>query len=200
MNQTHPLIYLVRHGETEWSLTGQHTGLCDIPMTENGEREAARLRDRLKGLSFEQVFTSPLQRALRTCELAGFSHVARADQDFTEWHYGDYEGKTSAQIHEQRPDWNLFRDGCPGGESVAEISARADRVVGLLRSVSGTALIFSHSHFLRVLTARWLKLEPTAARCFFLNTASVSVLGYEHGREDPVIRLWNDRRHHGVSM
>ncbi|WP_010588086.1 histidine phosphatase family protein [Schlesneria paludicola] len=200
MNQACPLVYLVRHGETQWSITGQHTGLCDIPMTANGEREAELLRDRLKRISFDRILTSPLQRAMRTCELAGFGQVAYADQDLTEWHYGDYEGKTSAQIHEQRPDWNLFRDGCPDGESVAEISARADRIVSQLSSVSGTALVFSHSHFLRVLTARWLKLEATAARCFFLNTASVSVLGYEHGREDPVIRLWNDRRHHGVVM
>ena len=192
MSQALPLIYLVRHGETQWSLTGQHTGLCDIPLTANGEREAQRLRDRLNDISFAQVRRSPLQRATRTCELAGYGQIATADQDLTEWHYGDYEGKTSVEIRAQRPDWNLFRDGCPGGESVSDIAARADRVVNRLRSVEGAVLLFSHSHFLRMLTARWLKLDANAARCFVLNTTSVSILGYEHGPDDPVIRLWND--------
>jgi probable phosphoglycerate mutase len=190
-----PSIYLARHGETAWSLTGQHTGLTDLPLTEHGERNARWLEQRFAGLSFVKVFVSPLRRARRTCELAGFGPVAEVDPQLVEWNYGDYEGLRTAEIHGQRPDWYLFRDGCTNGESPAQIGARADGVVGRLRAISGNVLLFSSGHFLRVLAARWLGLEPGAARFFALDTASVSVLGYENNVSHPVIRLWNDTRH-----
>jgi probable phosphoglycerate mutase len=192
-----PVIYLTRHGETAWSVTGQHTGLTDLPLTQRGERNALRLGKRLAGLFFAKVSTSPLQRAVRTCELAGFGAAAAVDPDLVEWNYGDYEGLRTAEIHAKRPDWQLFRDGCPNGESPEQIGARADRVVSRVRAINGDVLIFSSGHFLRVLTARWLGLEPAAGRFFMLNTASVSVLGYENSLSQPVIRLWNDTRHLG---
>lgn len=191
------MLWLARHGETAWSLTGQHTGLTDVPLTERGERNARRLGERLAGLAFARVFTSPLQRASRTCELAGFRAAAEADPDLVEWNYGKYEGLRTAEIRAQRPDWQLFRDGCPGGESPAEVGARADHVVGRVRAVKGDVLIFSSGHLLRALAARWLGLEPAAGRFFMLNTASVSTLGYEHHLSQPVIRLWDDTRHVG---
>ena len=191
-----PVVYAVRHGETEWSLSGQHTGITDLPMTERGERDAARLAERLRGLNFAQVFTSPLRRARRTCELAGFGEGAEILPDAIEWNYGDYEGVRTVEIQRERPGWDLFRDGCPGGESAAEIGARADRVIARLRGVEGDALLFSSAHFLRVLAARWLGLDPTGGRHFILGTAAVSVLGYEHNNlAEPIIRLWNDTRH-----
>ena len=191
-----PIIYLARHGETEWSLTGRHTGLTDLPLNETGERNAQRLRERLNGLKFNAVFTSPLRRAKRTCELAGFGSVAAIVPDSVEWDYGDYEGRTSAQIHGEWAGWQLFRDGCPGGESPEQVAARADRVVELVRAVSGNVLLFSSGHFLRMLAARWCHVEPVAnARPFMLDTASVSALGYEHNLSQPVIRLWNDTQH-----
>jgi probable phosphoglycerate mutase len=189
------MIYLARHGETAWTLSGQHTGLSDIPLTERGERNARSLGERLKGMSFAAVFTSPLQRARRTCELAGFGAVATVESDLVEWHYGDYEGKTTAEIRQQRPDWDLFRDGCPNGENAADVGQRADRVVARLRAVGGNVLVFSSGHFLRVLAARWLGLPPTGGRYLYLGTAALSILGYEHGLGEPVIRLWNDNRH-----
>lgn len=190
-----PAIYLARHGETAWSLSGQHTGATDLPLTARGEHNARSLAERLRGLQFEKVFSSPLQRALRTCELAGFGSVAEIDPDLVEFDYGEYEGVTTAEILANRPDWQLFRDGCPGGESLAQIGARADRVVARLRAVAGNVLLFSSGHFLRVLTARWLTLEPGAARYFVLSTASLSTLGYEHDANEPVIQLWNDTQH-----
>ena len=191
-----PIIYLARHGETEWSLTGRHTGLTDLPLTEVGERNAQRLRERLSGLKFNSVFTSPLQRARRTSELAGFGSRAAIVPDLVEWDYGEYEGRTSVQIHGEWPDWQLFRDGCPGGESPERVAARADRVVDLVRAVSGNVLLFSSGHFLRMLAARWCQVEPIAnARPFMLDTASLSALGYEHSLSQPVIRLWNDTHH-----
>lgn len=190
-----PLIYLARHGETAWSALGRHTGLTDLPLTEHGERNARQLGERLKGLDFIRVFTSPLQRAARTCELAGFAAVAAVDKDLVEWDYGDYEGKTTAEIQQQRPDWQLFQGGCPNGESIAEISARADRVVERVRAVNGSVLLFSSGHFLRVFAARWVGLEAATGRCWVLGTAALSIVGYDHGRDDPVIRLWNDCRH-----
>jgi len=195
MSEMLAAIYLARHGETAWSLSGQHTGLTDLALTERGERNARRLGQRLSGLAFAKVFTSPLQRALRTCELAGFAAIAEVDRDLLEWNYGDYEGRRTAEIHVERPDWQLFRDGCPGGESPTQVGARADRVVRRLRAIQGDVLLFSSGHFLRVLTARWLGLEPAAGRFFLLSTASVSVLSYEHNLSEPVIRLWNDTRH-----
>ena len=195
MSDDLPIVYLARHGETEWSLSGRHTGLTDLPLTARGERNARRLGERLQGLAFAKVFTSPLQRATKTCEFAGFKSAAEVDRDLVEWNYGDYEGKRSAEILKERPGWQLFRDGCPGGESPAQIAERADRVVRRVRSVPGNTLIFSSGHFLRVFAARWLGLEPIAGRSLLLLTASVSALGYEHDLSEPVIRFWNDTRH-----
>lgn len=195
MGELLPAVYVVRHGETAWSLSGQHTGLTDLPLTERGERNARRLGERLSGLTFARVLTSPLQRAARTCELAGFGSSAEIDRDLLEWNYGKYEGRTSDDIHAERPDWQLFRDGCPGGETPSLIGARADRVVSRVRAVQGNVLLFSSGHILRVLASRWLGLEPGAGRYFLLSTASLSELGYEHERSRLVIRLWNDTRH-----
>ena len=198
MSQALPIVYLARHGETAWTLSGQHTGLTDLPLTERGERNARRLEERLRGVIFAKVFTSPLQRATRTCELAGFGAVAEIDRDSLEWNYGKYEGRLTADIHKERPDWQLFRDGCPGGESPNEVGARADRAVKRARAVKGNVLLFSSAHFLRVLAARWLGLDAAFGRYFVLSTASVSALGYEHNLSEPVIRLWDDTRHVGI--
>jgi len=196
VNQVLPIVYLARHGETAWTLSGQYTGLTDLALTERGERNACRLAERLSGLSFAKVFTSPLQRAKRTCELAGFGAVAEIDQDLVEWNYGEYEGCHSADIHSEHPDWELFRDGCPGGESPAQAAARADRVVNRVRAVPGDVLLFSSGHFIRVLATRWIGLEVTAnAKRFMLSTASLSAVGYENELSRPVIRLWNDTHH-----
>jgi len=192
-----PMVYLARHGETAWTISGQFTGLTDLPLTERGERNARRLGERLKGLKFARVFTSPLQRAFRTCELAGFKTVAAVDADLVEWNYGAYDGKTTDEVHHLRPDWELFRDGCPGGESVADVAVRANRVIDRLRAGDGNVLIFSSSHFLRVFSACWLGLDPTAGRHFVLDAAALSIVGYQHGRDDPVMRLWNDCGHDG---
>ena len=195
MSETLPVIYLARHGETAWTLSGQHTGLTDIPLTARGERNARRLQIRLRSLQFAKVFTSPLQRALRTCDLAGFGSLAELDPDLVEWNYGEYEGRITAEIHKERPDWRLFRDGCPGGETAKDVAHRADRIITRVRRVNGNVLVFSSAHFLRVLAARWLGLAPEMGRCFVLSTASISVLGYEHDLSEPVIRLWDDTRH-----
>jgi broad specificity phosphatase PhoE len=192
LNQSQ-VIYLARHGETAWSLTGQHTGLTDLPLTARGECNARQLGDRLNGLQFARVFTSPLRRASRTCELAGFGQRAEADRDLVEWNYGGYEGLRNVEIRAKRPDWELFRDGVPGGESINEIGARADRVVNKVRSIEGDILLFSSGHFLRVLAARWIGLKTENGRNFLLGTASLSTLTYEHS--DPAIGLWNDTRH-----
>jgi probable phosphoglycerate mutase len=189
------VIYLARHGETAWTLTGQHTGLTDLPLTERGRQNARALGERLMGLNFGKVFTSPLKRAAGTCELAGFGAVAEVDRDLLEWNYGQYEGRRTAEIHAERPDWQLFRDGCPGGESPDQVGARADRAINRLRALHGDVLLFSSGHFLRVLAARWLGLEPAAGRFFLLSTASLSAVGYEHNLCQPVIRLWDDTRH-----
>jgi broad specificity phosphatase PhoE len=197
MDNPLPVIYIARHGETAWSLTGQHTGLTDLPLTPQGERNARSLSDRLAGLVFAKVFTSPLQRARRTCELAEFGAAAEVDSDLVEWNYGAYEGLTSAEIRAQRPDWQLFRDGCPGGESPTEVIARADKVLSRVRAVRGDVLLFSSGHFIRVLAARWIGLEPSVnnSMSFLLSTASLSAVGYEHDLSRPVIRLWNDTHH-----
>src|SRR6201988_276642 len=195
MSELLSVVYLARHGETAWSLSGQHTGRTDLPLTERGERNARALGERLRGLTFAKVFTSPLQRAARTCELAGFGALAEIDPDLVEWDYGEYEGRTSAEIHAERPDWQLFRDGCPGGESPDQVATRADRVVDLVRSVSGNVLLFSSGHFLRMLAARWACIDTFGARSLMLSTASLSVLGYENSIARPVIRLWNDTHH-----
>ena len=192
MSTALPVIYLARHGETAWSLTGQHTGRTDLPLTERGERNARRLGKRLAGLVFAKVFTSPMQRAVRTCELAGFGTAAKIDPELVEWNYGDYEGLTTSQIQAKRPGWQLFRDGCPGGESPDQVGQRADRVVSGLREFSDDALVFSSGHFLRVLGARWLGLEPAAGKYLILKTASLSGLGYEHNLSLPAIEFWDD--------
>jgi broad specificity phosphatase PhoE len=197
MSEVLPIVYLARHGETAWTLSGQHTGCTDLPLTERGERNARRLEERLRGLSFAKVFTSPLQRATRTCELAGFRAEAEIDRDLLEWNYGEYEGRLTTDIHKERPDWQLFRDGCPAGESPSEVGMRADRVVKRVRAVQGNVLLFSSGHFLRVFAARWLGLDAAFGRYFVLSTASVSALGYEHNLSEPVIRLWDDTRHVG---
>lgn len=195
MSQLSPEIYLARHGETAWSLSGQHTGSTDLPLTAKGEENARRLGARLRGRQYAKVFASPLQRARRTGELAGFGAVAQPDPELVEWNYGEYEGLTTAQILAKRPGWQLFRDGCPGGESPDQAAARADRVVARLRAVGGNVLLFSSGHFLRMLSTRWLGLPPSDGRCFLLSTASLSILGYEHSLSEPVLRLWNDISH-----
>jgi probable phosphoglycerate mutase len=199
MSEALPVIHLARHGETTWSLSGQHTSRTDLPLTERGERNARALGERLLGLSFARVFISPLQRAVRTCELAGFGGTAGSDPDLFEWDYGQYEGRRTAEIHAERPDWLLFRDGCPGGESPDQVGARADRVIERVRAVRGDVLLFSSGHFLRVLAARWLGLDAPAGRYFLLGTASLSALGYEHNLAEPAILLWNETRHLGSS-
>jgi probable phosphoglycerate mutase len=190
-----PQVYLARHGETGWSLSGQHTGLTDLPLTERGIKNARKLGERLHDLTFTKVFTSPLQRAAETCRLAGFAPQAETMQDLVEWNYGDYEGKRTAEIRAARPDWTLFHDGCPGGESPAEIGQRADRVISRLRAVDGNVLVFSSGHILRVLAARWLGFPTEGGKYLLLETASLSIIGYEHNLTEPIIRLWNDTQH-----
>ena len=195
MSENLPVLYLARHGETVWSLSGQHTGRTDLPLTDKGKENAARLRERLQDLKFAMVLTSPLQRAKVTCEIAGFGTQALIDPNLYEWDYGKYEGRRTVDIRKERPDWQLFRDGCPGGETLAQVAARADQVVARVRANGGDVLVFSSAHILRILTARWLGLDPTAAACFLLSTASVSVLTYEHDLAHPAVQLWNDVHH-----
>ena len=180
MSEAHPSIYLARHGETEWTVSGQHTGLTDLPLTERGERNARRLEERLRGLSFAKVFTSPLQRAMRTCERAGFGSVAEIDRNLLEWNYGEYEGRRTIDIQKERPDWQLFRNGCPGGESPSDVALRADRMIRRVRALKADVLLFSSGHFLRAFAARWLGVDVAFGRYFLLSTASLSALGYEH--------------------
>ena len=190
-----PRVLLARHGQTAWSLSGQHTGLTDLPLTAVGEAEARTLVPRLQAGRFARVLCSPLQRAWHTCELAGFGTRAERDGRLVEWDYGDYEGLTSAQILALRPDWQLFRDGCPGGESPEQVAARADSLIDTLRGLEGDTLLFSSGHFLRMLAARWLGLTPAAGALWTIDTASLGILGYEHQRQQPAIRLWNDTGH-----
>jgi len=190
-------LWLIRHGETEWSRSGAHTGRTDLPLTGAGRENAAAIGRWLAGRPFAMVLTSPLERARETCRLAGYGGAAQVDPNLAEWNYGDYEGRTSADIHNERPEWQLFRDGCPNGESPTQVGARADRVVARARAVRGDVLIFSSGHFLRVLAARWLGLEAAGGRYFVLGTASLSALGYEHDLSQPVIRLWDETRHAG---
>jgi broad specificity phosphatase PhoE len=184
-------VLLVRHGETEWSRDGLHTGRTDVPLTEEGRRQARRLRDALASPRFERVLSSPLSRALETCRLAGLGDGAELHEELLEWDYGEYDGRTTGEIRTGRPDWSLWRDGCPGGESAADVGARADRVIAELRPLEGDAVLFAHGHVLRVLAARWTGLGPEGGALLYLETATLSALGWE--REQPVIRLWNAR-------
>ena len=185
----HHEIVLVRHGETEWSATGRHTSRTDLPLTERGRERARSLAGALADRRFSLVLCSPLRRARETCELAGFGGVAELCDELHEWDYGEYEGLTSPQIRERDPNWSLWRDGCPGGESPEQVGARADRVLDRLRAAGGDALAFAHGHILRVTTARWLGMEVTAGARFALGAGSVGVLGYEHDTQ--VLTRWN---------
>ena len=195
MSNDLPTIYLARHGETAWTLSHQHTGRTDIPLTPRGELNARSLGERLRGIEFQRVLTSPLTRARRTCELAGVSSGAVIEPDLMEWDYGEFDGLTTAEIQRKHPDWSLFRDGCKGGESVEQVGARADRLLTRLRAKGGRQLLFGHSHFFRVLAARWLSLPPAEGRVLYLSTASLSIAGYEHSLDEPALHLWNDDRH-----
>ena len=194
MNEALPQIYLVRHGETAWSLSGQHTGHTDLALTKAGEQAAQELSTRLHGLRFAKVFTSPLQRARRTAELAGFGESAEADPDLMEWDYGTYEGRRTVDIQAERPGWGLFEHGCPGGETLQDMATRADRVIARIRALESDVLVFAHREILRILIARWIALPALEARRIYLETSSVSILRYDHGLDEPVIYLLNDVR------
>lgn len=195
MNLSLPQIYLIRHGETEWSHAGRHTSFTDLPLLASGEDQARGLKSALQPLDGTQIWSSPRQRAQRTAALAGLGDLLEVIPDLAEWNYGEYEGLTTAEIQARRPDWNLFEDGCPGGESANEVSDRADRVVAALRAATGNILVFSHGHFLRSLAARWVRWPVTGGRRLLLKTASISRLSFEHDRPDePVIAEWNTRR------
>ena len=182
-------VYLIRHGETEWSRSGQHTGSTDLPLTEAGARSATQLAPHLAQIEFAFVLSSPLQRARRTCELAGLGARMELEPDLVEWRYGAYEGLTSEQIHRTAPGWMVFADGCPGGESPSEVAARVDRVIARVRAQAGRAALFAHGHVLRVFVARWLGLPPLHGQHFLLDTATVNILGWY--RETPAVKRWN---------
>ena len=182
-------VFVVRHGETEWSVNGRHTGTTDIPLTDNGRRIAERLRPALSGRAFALVLVSPLQRARDTCELAGVAASAIVEPNLVEWNYGTYEGLTAQQIHAQAPGWLIFRDGCPGGEAPERVCARADRVIARVHAADGHVALFAHGHVLRVLVARWLELPAGSGRHFLLDTGTLGVLGDDH--ETPAVRIWN---------
>lgn len=182
-------VFAIRHGETEWSLSGQHTGTTDIPLTNNGRRLAERMRPMLAKEAFAFVLCSPMQRARETCELAGLSATVVVDGDLVEWNYGAYEGLTPQQIHSTAPGWLIFRDGCPGGEAPAEVGARVDRVIARVRAVEGDVALFAHGHVLRVLAARWIGLPAGAGQHFLLDTGTLCVLGYY--RNIPAVKIWN---------
>jgi probable phosphoglycerate mutase len=187
-----PKLYLVRHGDTAWTDSEQYTGRTDLPLNARGEAHARQLGERLRGFSFIRVFASPLQRAAKTCDLAGFGSAAEADPDLIEWDHGNFEGELAGDVRREHPGWELFRDGCPGGESPQEVAARADRFIARVREISGDVLAFSSGHIIRMIAARWNGLAPAAGRVFFCGPASVGVLGFEHeNRELPIIRLWN---------
>jgi probable phosphoglycerate mutase len=187
-----PRLFLARHGDTAWTDSKQHTGRTDIPLNERGEQRARELGERLRRFSFARVFTSPLQRASKTCQLAGFGATAEVDPDLLEWDYGQFEGKLTRDILKARPDWELFRDGCPGGESPPDVAVRADRFIARVHGIEGDVLAFSSGHIIRMIAARWLGLPPGAGRYFYCRPASVGVLGFEHrNRDEPIIGLWN---------
>lgn len=190
MNDESLEMWLVRHGETEWSVSGAHTGVTEVALTDRGRRQAAMLGRQLEGKHFARVLTSPRQRAQETCRLAGFGDVSQTEDAIQEWNYGSYEGKTTSQIRQTRPEWSIWKDGAPGGESINQVATRAKKVIAQCERYSGPVLLFSHAHFLRVLGACWLGLEPVAGNLLALDVASLSILGHE--RETRVIRLWND--------
>ena len=183
------MLWLIRHGETAWSLSGAHTGRTDIPLTPQGEEKAAKIGDKLDGQAFDLVLVSPLERARRTCQIAGYGGQAQIEPDLLEWNYGAYEGRTTAEIRKDRPDWSLFRDGVPNGETIEQVAQRARRVIARAVASGGSTALFAHGHILRILAACWLELPPDDARLFALSTASVSTLGHEH--ETRVITRWN---------
>jgi broad specificity phosphatase PhoE len=187
-------IFLIRHGNTDWSDTHKHTGRTDLPLNPAGESAARQLAPRLAHETFSHIFTSPLARARQTCRLAGFGDRAQVNDDLAEWNYGHFEGLTTAHIHQTHPHWNLFRDGAPAGESPSDVATRADRFLALARTLNTTIAVFSHGHLIRMLAARWLGLPPLAAQHFYNTTASISILGYEHDESEPVILLWNETR------
>jgi probable phosphoglycerate mutase len=191
-------VFLIRHGETAWSLSGQHTGVTDIPLTENGRRAAKRLEPVFSNVELDLVLSSPLQRARRTCELAGLGDRMQVDPDLMEWNYGEYEGLTAEQIHKKAPDWMIFSDGCPGGESPEDVGARVDRAIGKVRAIAGRVALFAHGHVLRVFAARWIGLPPAHARHFLLDTSTLSILGYYRGT--PAVKRWNAPIENGRSM
>lgn len=191
MDESFGKLYLIRHGDTAWSEAHRHTGLTDLALTDHGEHQARRLGQRLKGLSFARIFTSPLRRVRVTCELAGFAVRAELDPDLVEWDYGDYEGRTTADIRDERPGWDLFRDGCPNGEMPRDVAMRAERFIKKVQGEQGDVLAFASGHIIRVIAARWLSLGPEAAKYFLSSTASIGMLGYEHAGSEPVIHLWN---------
>ena len=189
----HLQVVLVRHGATTWSEEGRHTGWTDLPLNDNGRGQAAALTAPLSRWTFDAVHCSTLQRARMTCELAGLGGDAGFDPDLREWNYGDYEGLTSAEIHQQRPGWSLWEDGVPNGETLAQVAERADRVIDRLRAASGDVVVFAHGHLLRVLTSRWLGQPPRLAEHLNLSTAAISALGHEHGRSS--LSVWNNTEH-----
>jgi probable phosphoglycerate mutase len=190
-----PRLFVARHGDTAWTESRQHTGRTDIPLNERGEERARQLGEQLRRFSFSQVFTSPLQRASKTCKLAGFGAVAETDADLVEWDYGRFEGKLTKDIVKERPGWEIFRDGCPDGESPTDVATRADRFIARARGLDGDVLAFSSAHIIRMIAARWLGLPPAAGRFFFCRPASVGVLAFEHkSRNEPIIGLWNYAR------
>lgn len=189
MKSYHQKVYLIRHGETEWTETKRHTGLTDIPLTDEGKLQAEWLTAELKEIKLKKVLSSPLQRSLETCYIAGYRQVAEMDSDLVEWDYGSYEGKTSAEIRETDPKWTIFKNGAPNGESPGDVATRANRIISRVRDIPGDVALFSHGHFLRALAARWLGLTVSQGKLFALSTASVSVLGYEKGQ--PVVISWN---------
>jgi probable phosphoglycerate mutase len=190
--QPAPRLFLIRHGNTDWSDSGEHTGCTDIPLNASGEAHARLLGARLAGERFSRIFVSPLIRVRRTCELAGFADRAEVNPDLTEWNYGTYEGRLTIDVHRERPDWYLYRDGAPGGESPEQVAARADRFISLVRPIEGDVAAFSSAQIIRMIVARWLGLPPLGANYFHTDTASIGILGYEHNRSQPVVRLWDD--------
>jgi broad specificity phosphatase PhoE len=194
MSESQQRLFLVRHGDTEWADAHRHTGMADVPLTGSGEQQARALAARLEGTQFARVFSSPLERASKTCELSGFANVAELDHDLVEWDYGDYEGRTTHEIREQHQHWNIFNDGCPNGETIQDVARRADRFIAKVRAVQGDVIAFSSWHISRVIAARWLGLNPQAGKYFLASTAAIGILGYEHDENEPAIVLWNDQR------